>query len=69
MILKGGQAIDRTGVRLGLSFPCGKELERLASESKHKNKSQKASVDGLYCSLSGIEKSVYEAYRRELFGG
>lgn len=52
--LKGGQAIDRTGVRLGLSFPCGKELERLASESKHKIK-PKASVDGLYCSLSGIE--------------
>ena len=52
--LKGGQAIDRTGVRLGLSFPCGKELERLASESEHKIK-PKASVDGLYCSLSGIE--------------
>ena len=52
--LKGGQAIDRTGVRLGLSFPCGKELERLASESEHKIK-PKTSVDGLYCSLSGIE--------------
>ncbi len=52
--LKGGQAIDRTGVRLGLSFPCGKELEKLAEQSEHKIK-PKASVDGLYCSLSGIE--------------
>lgn len=29
--LKGGQLIDRTGVMLGLDFPCGKELEKLAS--------------------------------------
>ena len=28
--LKGGQAVDRVGVMLGLSFPAGKELEQLA---------------------------------------
>ena len=28
--LNAGQAIDRTGVMLGLSFPCGKDLEQLA---------------------------------------
>ena len=28
--LKAGQAVDRVGVLLGLSFPCGPELERLA---------------------------------------
>lgn len=39
---------------MGCLFPCGKELERLAAESEHKIK-PKASVDGLYCSLSGIE--------------
>lgn len=28
--LKAGQAVDRVGLLLGLSFPCGPELERLA---------------------------------------
>ena len=28
--LKAGQAVDRVGVMLGLGFPCGPELERLA---------------------------------------
>lgn len=52
--LKAGQAVDRIGVRLGLQFPCGKELEKLAEKSSEKYRI-KPSVDGLYCSLSGIE--------------
>lgn len=52
--LKAGQAIDRLGVRLGLDFPCGKELEKLAEKSKQTYKI-KTTVDGLWCSLSGIE--------------
>ena len=31
--LKAGQAIDRTGVMLGLQFPCGAQLETLAAQS------------------------------------
>ena len=31
--LKAGQLIDRTGVRLGLQFPCGPALEQLALQS------------------------------------
>lgn len=33
--LKAGQAVDRVGLMLGLSFPCGPELERLALTSKN----------------------------------
>ena len=32
--LKAGQAVDRVGVMLGLDFPCGPELEKLALQSK-----------------------------------
>ena len=31
--LKAGQAIDRTGVMLGLDFPCGKHLEKLSNNA------------------------------------
>lgn len=52
--LKAGQAVDRVGVMLGLRFPCGPELERLALESTQKFKINPAMRDG-NCSLSGIE--------------
>lgn len=32
--ISAGQFIDRTGVALGLDFPCGKELEKLSLQSK-----------------------------------
>lgn len=53
--LKAGQAVDRVGVSLGLEFPCGPELEKLALNSN--NKIQKIRVfrrDGNF-SLSGVE--------------
>ena len=52
--LKGGQAVDRVGVMLGLSFPAGKELEQLALQWEQPCK-VKASVKGQDFSLSGIE--------------
>lgn len=55
--LKAGQAIDRTGVMLGMKFPCGKELERLADMSDADFKI-KPSVKGCSCSLSGVENKV-----------
>ena len=52
--LKAGQAVDRIGVKMGLLFPCGKELEKLAlkSEKIYKNKIKLYDGD---CSLSGLE--------------
>lgn len=55
--LKAGQVIDRTGVLLGLKFPCGVELEKLAEKSDAEFKI-KPSMKGADCSLSGIENKV-----------
>ncbi len=55
--LKAGQAIDRTGVMLGMSFPCGKKLDELSKKS-NKSFKHKLSFKGLDCSLSGVENKV-----------
>ena len=52
--LKAGQAVDRVGVMLGLSFPCGKELDALSLQSKREFKVRPA-MKGADCSLSGVE--------------
>lgn len=54
MDLKAGQAVDRIGVMLGLSFPAGKYLEKLALKSDRKFKI-KPVMKGTECCLSGIE--------------
>lgn len=59
--LKAGQAIDRCGVMLGLQFPCGAELERLAAKDYDSIK-VKPSVRGTECSLSGIENKCKKLY-------
>ena len=55
--LKAGQAIDRTGVLLGLDFPCGPALEKLSNESSE-NFKIKPTMLGMNCSLSGVENKV-----------
>ncbi len=55
--LNAGQAIDRTGVLLGLKFPCGPTLEQLALNGKLPEK-PKICVKGLNCNLSGLENKV-----------
>lgn len=52
--IKAGQLIDRAGLMLGLKFPCGMELEKLAMESEKKYKFNIKLKDGCCC-LSGIE--------------
>lgn len=52
--LYAGQAVDRTGVRLGFSFPAGAELSRLAAGCPDAIR-PKISVQGCDCSLSGLE--------------
>ena len=52
--LKAGQAVDRTGVMLGLQFPCGKQLEKLAEKSVKQFKIKPVLKDGSCC-LSGVE--------------
>ncbi len=54
MDIKAGQLVDRVGLMLGLRFPCGIELEKLASESDRDYKFNIRLKDGCCC-LSGIE--------------
>ncbi len=62
--LNCGQAVDRAGVMMGLSFPCGKELEKLALKCKDKYNPKICVKDG-DCSLSGLENQC----RKMLDGG
>lgn len=52
--LNAGQAIDRVGLMLGLKFPCGAELERLALENTEAIKT-KPTLKDCNCCLSGLE--------------
>lgn len=52
--LNCGQAVDRAGVMMGIPFPCGKELEKLALASTEKYNPKVCVKDG-NCSLSGLE--------------
>lgn len=57
--LHAGQFIDRVGVRLGLPFPAGKELEKLALKSAPGSASLlPSSVKGYEMSFSGVESAV-----------
>ena len=49
-----GQVIDRVGVKLGLAFPCGEELEKLALTGKVTQKVVPC-IKGFDCALSGVE--------------
>lgn len=55
--IPAGQLIDRVGVHLGLDFPCGRHLEKLAEKGEGSVKI-KTSVDGTYFNLSGTETKL-----------
>ena len=52
--LKAGQAVDRVGLMMGLDFPCGPEIDKLARMSEKKFNPKVSIKDGC-CSLSGLE--------------
>ena len=57
--LNAGQAIDRIGVKLGMKFPCGAELEKEAMKCTEKI-TVNVHVDGLNCNISGLENKADE---------
>lgn len=63
--LKAGQLIDRTGVMMGLKFPCGKELEKLALESAADIRIKPIIKNG-NISLSGFENKFRKAYDEKI---
>ena len=60
--INGGQAIDRVGVAMGLKFPCGAQLETLASEFCGKVYRHPVCVRKGICSLSGVENIARKIY-------
>ncbi len=55
-----GQIIDRAGVLCGLQFPCGKELDEIASKSQCALKPT-ITMDGAFFHLSGLQNK-FEKY-------
>lgn len=56
--ISAGQVIDRAGVMLGLKFPCGNELEKLAAACDEKITDARPSVKDGSCNLSGAENKI-----------
>ena len=61
--LHAGQAVDRIGVALGLSFPCGPALEELALRCTARVPRPRISVRDGVCNLSGLENLALKLYR------
>lgn len=61
--LHAGQVIDRIGVMLGLAFPAGPALEKLAMSYGGNPKKRKPSLEGCYCHLSGLENMARDLLR------
>lgn len=64
--ISAGQLIDRAGVMLGLSFPCGGELEKLALAAGNAKgiKPLKVTVRNGECNMSGAENRIRELVTR-----
>ena len=60
--LNAGQVIDRIGVLMGLPFPAGAHLERLALENKSKIPTRKPKVSDFKVNLSGLENMATALY-------
>ena len=57
--LHAGQVVDRTGVALGLPFPAGPHLEKLAREGHSEARLTMTTREGgLFCHFSGAETQV-----------
>lgn len=53
--ISAGKLVDRVGVAMGLEFPSGRELEKLAYEARKKESNGPVSVTDTYFNLSGAE--------------
>lgn len=58
-----GQIIDRAGNLLGIHFPAGAELEKLANECEQPIKPFNPKVNDSYFSLSGVQNKVEKLYK------
>lgn len=61
--LHAGQAIDRVGVMMGLQFPCGREMEKLAETFTEKLPTPRVCVKNGDCNLSGLQNLAEKLWR------
>ncbi len=61
--INAGQAIDRVGVALGLSFPCGRDMEQLAAQYQGRIYRHPVCVREGRCSLSGAENLALRLWK------
>ncbi|NMB11539.1 MAG: O-sialoglycoprotein endopeptidase [Firmicutes bacterium] len=62
--IHAGQLIDRIGVKMGLSFPAGRQLEQLAAEGRRRQVTPfllPVSVSGMHLNFSGPETAAIRA--------
>lgn len=59
-----GQLIDRTGVMLGMKFPCGRELDALSLEGSYAPRLRLA-CEGGWFHLSGYENQVKQLIEKQ----
>lgn len=62
--INAGQAIDRTGVKMGMKFPCGREMENTLIGKDIQIQKVKISQHGTHCNLSGLENLARCVYER-----
>lgn len=60
--LNAGQVIDRIGVYLGMQFPAGPALEKVAIDNTKKIPPKKLSSKGMTINLSGLENMAIKLY-------
>ena len=60
--LNAGQVIDRVGVAMGLAFPAGAQMEKLALENDKKIPKRKVSISGMSVNVSGLENLALKLY-------
>ena len=61
--LNAGQAVDRIGVMLGLTFPCGSQVDKLAQNSTRSFRITPNVKDG-NCNLSGLENQCADMFKK-----
>ncbi|MCI8590610.1 MAG: peptidase M22 [Clostridiales bacterium] len=62
--ISAGQLLDRTGVKLGFSFPCGAMIDHAALEQGKAKVSISLKNNECFCNLSGVENQVDDLMRK-----
>ncbi len=65
--ISAGQLIDRVGVKLGLIFPCGKEIDTLSQNGLIVHKKIPINTDKTWINFSGAETFFYRLIEDNLF--